>query len=107
MPSKPVFVREPARVRRIVEALGVDGQPSVVCPPDYASAELGLLLSGRDVYARRNIYVWGLFVDAVEPDAADGARPPNVVVVSSSGCRGGPPGDTVALRRELAAVGGR
>jgi len=93
VPSAPSSLREPARVRALVEALGVDAQPSAPCPPDYASAEVGLLLSGRDVYARRNVYVWDL--------SADGGAP-RVLVVSSSGCRGGPPADAAALRRALA-----
>jgi hypothetical protein len=92
VPGKPSFVRTPERVRGIVKALGVDMHPARTCPADYASAELGLLLSGRDVYARRNVYVWGLF-------AEDGV--PDVVVVTSSGCRGGAPTDSATLRREL------
>ncbi|MBX3222615.1 MAG: hypothetical protein KF795_19000 [Labilithrix sp.] len=115
MSSPPMSVREPSRVRAIVEALGVDAQPAVACPPDYASAELGLLLSGRDVYARRNVYVWDLSAGAAgvaDGSVADGdvavrgARRggvPAVVVVSSSGCRGGPPADAVRLRALLSS----
>lgn len=95
MPSKPIPVRERARVRAIVEALGVDAQPTATCPPDYASAEIGLLLVGADVYARRNVYVWNLFGDA-------GA--PSILVVSSGGCRGGAPADAGVLRGELTAA---
>ena len=91
IPSKPVSVREPGRVRAIVRALGVDAQPSVTCPPDYASADVGLLLSGRDVYARRNVYVWRLL------DPADAGSAPTVLVTSSAGCRGGP--STVSAER--------
>ena len=103
MPSKPVTIREPSKVRATVEALDVDAHPTVTCPPDYASAELGITLSGRDVYARRNVYVWGLSsipVGAWGQDSgptADGGAPA-VLVVSSSGCRGGPPADATALR---------
>ena len=93
MPSKPVMIREPSKVRAIVEALDVDAHPTVTCPPDYASAELGITLTGRDVYARRNVYVWSL---SSIPSADGGA--PTVLVVSSSGCRGGPPADSAALR---------
>jgi hypothetical protein len=95
MSPPPIGVRDPARVRALVRALGIDAQPETKCPPDYASAELGLLLTGRDVYARRNVYVWGVLSDA-------GA--PIVLIVSSSGCRGGPPADAVALRQELVAA---
>lgn len=91
-PGKPRFVREVPRVRAIVGALGIDRHPVRACPADYASAEVGLLLSGRDVYARRNVYVWGLFADGGAPD---------VLVVSSSGCRGGVPTDAATLRSEL------
>jgi hypothetical protein len=72
--------------------LGVDVYAPVPCPPDYASAEVGLVLSGRDVYARRNVYVW---------DLAGRSGTPNVLVTSSSGCRGGPPPDAVRLRELL------
>ncbi len=89
MPSSPVSVGDPTKVRALVEALAVDAHPSVPCPPDYSSAELGIVLAGRDVYARRNVYVWTLF--------ADGGLP-TVLVVSSAGCRGGPPADPSALR---------
>src|SRR5688572_8574272 len=40
MPSSPVAIRDPARVRTIVAALGVDQQPAIVCPPDYATADV-------------------------------------------------------------------
>ena len=93
MPGPPAAVRDPAKVRELVGALDVDAHPVVTCPPDYATAELGIVLSGRDVYARRNVYVWGLFSDAGSP---------SVVVVSSSGCRGGPPSDVGALRELIA-----
>jgi hypothetical protein len=94
MPSaEPLAVRDPPHVRALVEALGIDEHPVVPCPPDYASAELGLLLTGRDVYARRNVYVWDLHADA-----SAGAR---VVTVSSAGCRGGPPANASVLRREI------
>ncbi|MDF2694362.1 MAG: hypothetical protein K0S65_2745, partial [Labilithrix sp.] len=92
VPSKPVTVRAPAHVRAIVEGLAVDGLLTEVCPPDYASADVGLVLSGRDVYARRNVYVWDLFTDG-------GA--PRVLVTSSSGCRGGAPADAQRLRELL------
>jgi hypothetical protein len=96
MPAKPILVRELVRVRAIVDALAVDAHPTATCPPDYASAELGIVLSGRDVYARRNVYVWDLFADAGTPQ---------VVVVNSTGCRAGPPPDAGALRTELARAG--
>jgi hypothetical protein len=96
VPGKPIPIQEAQRVRAIVEALGVDAQPATPCPPDYASAEMGILLSGRDVYARRNVYVWGL--------AADAGGAVHIVVVSSSGCRGGEPKDPDGLRRELLAA---
>lgn len=92
--AEPRVVRDPPRVRALVEALGIDAHPIVSCPPDYASAELGLLLTGRDVYARRNVYVWGLH----DPDASP-VGDAHVVVVNSSGCRGGPPADASVLRR--------
>lgn len=89
IPSKPVVVREHAKVRALVGALDVDAHPPLPCPPDYATADIGIVLTGRDVYARRNVYVWGLAADAGSP---------NVLVVSSAGCRGGPPADASALR---------
>src|SRR5204862_541523 len=51
MPGKPAIVRDPARVRALVAALDVDRQPPIPCPPDYAAAEVGIVLSGQDVYA--------------------------------------------------------
>jgi hypothetical protein len=97
VPGQPVSIRDRTRVRALVEALGVDAQPPVTCPPDYASADLGLVLSGRDVYARRTVYVWDLA-------GADAGTATSVLVVSPSGCRGGPPADAAALRREIAAA---
>lgn len=93
LPSTPVSIRDPALVRAIVEALAVDTHPAVACPSDYASADVGIVLMGRDVYARRNVYVWGL----AHPDAS-------VLVVTSSGCRSGPPADVAVLRGELDAA---
>lgn len=89
IPSKPVVVRDAGQVRALVGALDVDAHPPVPCPPDYATADVGIVLTGRDVYARRNVYVWGLAADAGGP---------NVLVVSSAGCRGGAPADARALR---------
>jgi hypothetical protein len=93
--SKPVVVRDPKRVRALVEALGVDAHGPIACPDDYATAEVGLLLSGRDVYARRNVYVW-----AVLGDGGAGVRP-SVVMSSSAGCRGGEPANAQRLRELL------
>jgi hypothetical protein len=92
MPTRPVLVRDPVRVRAIVQAIGLDGKTPTTCPPDYASAEFGLLLSGADVYGRRNVYIWSL---------AAAREVPTVLVVSSTGCLGGPPADADALRREV------
>jgi hypothetical protein len=94
-PSKPRIVRERARVRALVAALGVDQQPPAACPADYATAAFGIVLNGGDVYGRRNVYVWSFEADA-------GA--PVVLVVTSSGCRSGPPADAEALRRELSST---
>lgn len=89
MPTKVTGVRQPGQVRRVVSALGVDAHPKVDCPEDYASADVGLVLSGRDVYSKRNVYVWDL------------AGSPRVITVTSSGCRGGAPTDAEELRRAL------
>lgn len=97
LPEKKGLVRDPAHVRALTEALGVDLHPVVECPPDYAEAELGIVLSGSDVYARRNVYLFGLLGDA--------GGPPRVVSVTSAGCRAGPPADLVILRGELHAAG--
>ncbi len=97
LPEKKGLVREPARVRALTESLGVDLHAVAECPADYAEAELGLVLSGNDVYARRNVYVFGLLGDA--------GGSPTVVSVTSAGCRVGPPADLARLRRELAAAG--
>ena len=97
LPEKKGLVREPAHVRALTEALGVDLHPVIECPPDYAEAELGIVLSGSDVYARRNVYVFGLLGDA--------GGSPRVVSVTSAGCRSGPPADLPTLRSELHAAG--
>ena len=88
-PSKPVPIRDRARVQRILTGLGVDALSSSPCPPDYATADLGLLLTGRDVYARRNAYVWDLNTT------------PRVVLVDETGCKAGTVADPNALRSEL------
>ena len=87
LPSSQVVVRDAARVRGLVEALGVDGHAPAACPPDYAEAEVGLVLSGADVYAKRNVYVFGKS---------------SVVSVTSAGCRVGPPADEAAMSQEIA-----
>ena len=95
LPEKKAVVREPAHVRALTAALGIDAHREGPCPPDYADADIGLVLSGSDVYARRNAYVFGLLGDAGEP---------SVVSVTSAGCRVGPPADADGLRRELRAA---
>lgn len=110
LPEKKSVVREPAHVRALVEALGVDRHESAACPPDYAEAPVGLVLSGTDVYARRNVYVFGFDAgDASDAGSAGSAGGPgtalvSVVSVTSAGCRVGPPADLGALRREIAAA---
>ena len=95
MPEKQAVVRSPARVRAITEALGVDVHHGGDCPADYADADFGIVLSGSDVYVRRNVYVFGMLGDGV----------PSVVSVTSAGCRNGPPADLAGRRRELRAAG--
>lgn len=90
--SKPERIRDRARVRALVRALDVDGKVPAPCPADYASAELGLVLGGADVYARRNVYLWNVLGDA-------GA--PIVLVVTESGCSSGPPADLDRVRQEI------
>lgn len=90
MPSKPTSIRDRSRVRAIVESLGADALPIATCPADYATAEIGLLLTGSDVYARRNAYLWDL-----------ATLTPRVVMVDERGCRGGSVVDAERLRREL------
>jgi hypothetical protein len=97
LPEKKGTVRDLARVRRLTEALGVDQLGAAECPPDYADADIGIVLTGSDVYARRNVYVFGLLGDA-------GAAA-SVVSVTSAGCRRGPPADDATVRRELADAG--
>lgn len=101
LPSKKSVLREPARVRALIDALGIDAHPVGACPPDYADAPIGLVLSGLDVYARRNVYVFG-GSDGGEASASAGAR--SVVTVTSAGCKVGPPADAVAMEREIAAA---
>ncbi|MBX3192866.1 MAG: hypothetical protein KF819_38130 [Labilithrix sp.] len=95
--TKEGVTRDRARVRAIVEAIGVDALGPIACPPDYSASQISVMLTGADVYARRTAYVYDLF--------GDGGASPRVVIVKSSGCRGGPPVDALALRRELGALG--
>lgn len=95
LPEKKATVRDPAQVRALTEALGVDVHREGPCPPDYADADIGIVLSGNDVYAKRNVYVFALLGDAGVP---------SVVSVTSAGCRVGAPADVAALRRELRAA---
>src|SRR4051812_35190476 len=60
LPEKQGVIRAPARVRAITEALGIDAHPGGECPPDYAAADFGIVLSGSNVYVKRNVYVYGL-----------------------------------------------
>ena len=97
LPEKKGTIRDAGHVRIITSALGVDLHPAAACPPDYAEADFGIVLSGTNVYVKRNVYVFGLL--------GDGGEPPSVVSVTSAGCRAGPPADLVGLRRELRAAG--
>ena len=97
LPEKNGVVRDAAHVRSLAEALGIDRHGGAECPPDYADADVGIVLSGSDVYARRNVYVFGLLGDA--------GSEPSIVSVTSAGCRRGPPADLATLRRELTAAG--
>jgi|GEM_PF-3149528 len=107
LPARQAIVRDAAHVRALVAALGIDAHPAASCPDDYAEAPVGLVLSGTDVYARRNVYVYGLSAtdaadaSAGDADARDARPPPTVVTVTSQGCRAGPPADVLALEREL------
>lgn len=104
MPEKQGVVRNPARVRALTEALGVDGHPGGACPADYADADFGIVLSGSDVYVRRNVYVFAM-IDRGDGSDHEDAGAPSVVSVTSAGCRVGPPADLASLRRELRAAG--
>lgn len=95
LPSRKAAVRDPVRVRVLTEALGIDSHREGPCPADYAAADIGLVLSGNDVYAKRNVYVFALL--------GDGGTP-SVVSVTSGGCRVGPPGDVARLNGELRAA---
>jgi hypothetical protein len=97
LPEKKGLVRDPVHVRSMTEALGIDVHPGGVCPPDYADADIGIVLSGDDVYARRNVYLFGLL--------GDGGADASVVSVTSAGCRVGPPADRETLAHELGAAG--
>ena len=90
-PEKRAVVREPARVRALVEALGIDGHSSGPCPADYADADVWLTLSGSDVYAKRNVYVFGLETNET----------PTVVTVTTAGCVIGAPSNVPALKSAL------
>ncbi len=93
LPTKKSAIRDPARVRALVVALGVDDHPMGPCPADYADAPIGIVLSGADVYARRNVYVFAA------PTAGEGgAEGASIVTVTSAGCRVGPPADPAAMR---------
>jgi hypothetical protein len=97
LPEKKGMIREPARVRALAVALGIDQLAGAACPPDYADADVGIVLTGSDVYARRNVYVFGLLDDA--------GSETRVLSVTSAGCLMGAPADLPALRRELSAAG--
>ena len=96
LPEKQGTIRDPIRVRSITAALGIDDLPGAPCPADYADADFGIVLSGSDVYAKRNVYVYGLLGDAAAP---------TVVSVTSAGCRVGPPASLPTLRDELRTAG--
>jgi len=95
LPEKKNTLRDPTHVRTLTAALGIDVHREGACPEDYSEADIGIVLSGNDVYVRRNVYVFGLFADAGEP---------SVVSVTSAGCRVGAPADLAGLRRELRAA---
>ena len=93
MPVKRISIRDAARVHELLAALGIDKHLAAPCPADYGSAELGLHLSGRDAYARRDVYVWALHGD------------PSIVTVTSAGCTRGSPLDAPSLRDALSRGG--
>ncbi len=101
LPEKQGTVRDPARVRAITQALGIDAHPGGECPADYAEADFGIVLAGSDVYVKRNVYVFGMLGGS----AHDGGADASVVSVTSAGCKIGPPADIEGLRRELRAAG--
>ena len=105
LPEKQGMIRAPAHVRSITEALGVDTHPLGECPPDYAAADFGIVLSGSNVYVRRNVYVFGLGGAGDSDDGGSQQREPSVVSVTSAGCRVGPPADLARLRSELREAG--
>jgi hypothetical protein len=97
LPEKTVFLRDAASSRALAVALGMDAHAIGICPRDYAIADFGIVLNGRTVYEKRQVYVFG--------DGSDAGLPASVVSVTSSGCRIGPPADAKALVDKLRAAG--
>ena len=76
--TKQTGIRDPARVRALLEAVDVNALVDASCSDDYSGSEIDLVLSGTDAYARRTLHLYRL------------NEPPGEVVLSStSGCARG------------------
>lgn len=76
--TRQASIRDRARVRALLDAVSVTSLVDAACAEDYSEAEVDLVLSGSDVYARRTLHLFRL------------SQPPGEVILSStSGCARG------------------
>ncbi len=91
--ARQVTARDPARVRALLDAVGVTALSDASCAEDYSGSEIDLVLSGSDAYARRTLHLYRL------------NEPPGEVILSStSGCARGPIARIDALRDTLSTL---
>lgn len=86
----PRPVEDPPRVRRIVDALGLEALPLVPCPPVFEEQRGTVMLFGDDGLGRNIVYV------------LDDGKRIELLSTFMGQCRRGPPADANALLAELA-----
>lgn len=96
---RQAIVRDSARARAILSAVGADALPSSACLDDYTGTDADLVLVGSDAYARKTVHLYRLY------DGERDASPAEAVLSSARGCARGPIVDPPALRASLVDAG--
>ncbi len=86
--TKQKTVRDPARVRALLEAVSASHLEDGPCRDDYAGSDIDLVLSGVNAYARRTLHLYG----------------DEVVLASATECARGRVTNRALVEAELAAV---
>ena len=83
--TRQATVRDPARVKALLEAVSASRLEEASCLDDYAGSDIDLILAGSNAYARRTLHLFG----------------DEVVLSSATGCAKGRAANLAQVREEL------